>query len=99
MPAPHVIGCDAAGAIGRHGGEDLIRLFPDGSLHGPTEALPAIWQDWNAFVRLADDLTVQADALVAAAGDTAVMESASRRAFVRLGRVCSDCHTDFRKED
>ncbi len=93
---------DAAEAIGRHGGERMTALFPPGSLHHPSEAQPEIWEDWERFGELAEDLRVTAAALAAAAGPDAAASEASaqsRAAFARLGRVCSACHTDFRKED
>ena len=56
-----------ADRIGAHGGEKLTSLFPAGSLMGTTEALPAIWTDWDRFAALADEVSVYADALAAAA--------------------------------
>ena len=57
----------AASFIGNHGGEQMTRLFPEGSIQGPSESLPAIWQNWQRFSELADDLTKYAGALAAAA--------------------------------
>lgn len=56
-----------AEAIARSGGETLTKDFPEGSLHGPTEALPAIWEQPDRFRALAADLTTYAEALAAAA--------------------------------
>lgn len=56
-----------AEAIARSGGETMTKDFPEGSLHGPTEALPAIWEQPERFRALADDLTTYAEALAAAA--------------------------------
>ena len=58
-----------ARTIGDHGGEALTSLFPEGSLDPPTEALPVIWQDWERFSSLADQLSAYAAALEAAAGN------------------------------
>jgi len=57
----------AAAFIGNHGGDQMTRLFPEGSIQGPSESLPAIWQDWEGFSKLADDLTKYAGALAKAA--------------------------------
>mgnify|MGYP001825837334 CR=1 FL=1 len=62
----------AAREIADHGGEALTRLFPTDSLDGPTEALPAIWTDWERFSALADQVTGYATALHAAAGNERV---------------------------
>ena len=58
---------DAANSIGSHGGEQLARLFPEGSIQGPSESLPAIWQNWERFSELSEDLTKYANALATAA--------------------------------
>jgi cytochrome c556 len=60
----------AAQAIKSHGGEKLTKLFPKGSLHKPTEALPAIWKDWDQFKTLANNLSAFATSLEAAAGNS-----------------------------
>jgi cytochrome c556 len=57
----------AAQTISRHGGAQLTRLFPAGSIQAPSEALPAIWRNWPRFQALADDLVAYGDALAAAA--------------------------------
>lgn len=56
-----------AAVIEAHGGETMTKLFPEGSLDHPSEALPTVWQDWERFVRLSEDLSVYAGALQKAA--------------------------------
>ncbi|SDG62351.1 c-type cytochrome, partial [Thalassobaculum litoreum] len=46
-----------AATIESHGGEALTRLFPKDSLDHPSEALPAIWSDWDRFSALSDQLS------------------------------------------
>lgn len=58
---------ELSGRIGEHGGEKMTELFPEGSLEMPSEALPAIWSDWDRFSALAEQLTSYATALQAAA--------------------------------
>jgi cytochrome c556 len=58
---------EAASFIGAHGGEQMTRLFPEGSIQPPSESLPAIWQDWERFSELSSDLSKYADALAKAA--------------------------------
>lgn len=69
-------------------------MFPKGSLDKPTEALPAIWEDWERFSKLSDNLVSEAKTLAEAAA------SGEKRAvmvqFAKTGKVCSACHTDFR---
>lgn len=49
--------------IGGHGGEAMTSLFPEGSNEEPSEALPAIWVDWDRFVTLANQLEAYGRAL------------------------------------
>ncbi|WP_404384340.1 c-type cytochrome [Caenispirillum salinarum] len=56
-----------AQAIAERGGDDLVTLFPEGTAHDPSEALPAIWNKPDRFKALAEDLTTYAEALAKAA--------------------------------
>ena len=58
---------DAALALQNTAGKKLIMLFPEGSLHKPSEAKAEIWQDWDRFESLADRLEQYSAALSAAA--------------------------------
>ncbi len=79
-----------------HNAARLERLFPPNSLDKPTEALPAIWEQWDRFSGLAAQMRHEADKLgeQAQAGE----QRQVMRQFARLGKVCSGCHTDFRKK-
>ncbi len=59
--------------ISRHAGGALTRLFPKGSLDAPSEAKSEIWQDWEAFSALADQLRVMADGLAEASENGLMM--------------------------
>ncbi len=59
----------AASKIADHGGEVLLRLFPENSLDDPTKATPAIWTNWERFSALANQLADYGAALKAAAGN------------------------------
>ena len=56
----------AAAQIRDHA-EKITAMFPEGSLDKPTEALPAIWQDWPAFEALVNQLAGYSGALIEAA--------------------------------
>lgn len=58
-----------AGSIEAHGAEAMTKLFPEGSLDHPSEALPAIWKEWPRFEALARDTASYAGALREAAGN------------------------------
>lgn len=67
-------------------------LFPEGSVGG--EALPAIWENWDAFVAIAAKGQKAAEDAVAAAqaGDAA----AYAEALKAVGATCGECHQQFR---
>ena len=72
-------------------------LFPEGS--GPqagieTRALPAIWQNRQAFEAAASGLNTAATQLLQLA--QANQEAAFRAAFPTIGQACGTCHTPFR---
>ncbi|NVK43178.1 MAG: cytochrome c [Oceanospirillaceae bacterium] len=47
---------EAAAVLEAASGETLTKLFPEGSLHMPSEAKAEIWQEWARFQGMADDL-------------------------------------------
>jgi cytochrome c556 len=58
-----------ASTIEGHSGEAMTVKFPENTLAHPSEAVPAIWSDWDRFSELADQLAVYAGALGKAAGN------------------------------
>lgn len=60
---------EAAAVLEAKGGEVLTKAFPKDSIHGPSEARPEIWQDWQRFESLAEKLRRYGDALKEAAGE------------------------------
>lgn len=74
---------------------EIPKLFPEGSLQPASEALPAIWQDWPKFEKLAKQLG-QTSGAVADAADGG--RGAMIPAFANLAKNCNACHTDFRKK-
>lgn len=76
---------------------ELEQVFPEGSNVGDSEALPAIWDDSQAFAEAVAQLkeATAAFAEVAASGD----EAATGSAFRDVGQACKGCHDRFRKDD
>ncbi len=101
-----------AETLAGHGDERLTALFPEGALDPPTEALPAIWDDWSEFQAQATRMTVVAEAMRIAADnprstatnadlglDAAGLAAASPDVVFRnLAATCQACHAKFRKE-
>nr|WP_274609897.1 cytochrome c [Rhodobium orientis] len=56
-----------ARTINAHSGAALIKLFPEGTDHAPSEALPKIWNDRERFEDLANRLEVLSEGLAEAA--------------------------------
>lgn len=75
------------------------QLFPAGS--GPdkvkTDALPAVWSQWDKFVAANDAFEKATGELVVAAdkGDMA----AAGAAMKAVGEACGSCHDTFRKDE
>lgn len=99
--------------IASHGGEAMTKLFPSGSLDGDSAALPAIWENWDRFSALAEQLNTYGLGLAAAAGNArgaapapgGASPSPSELAamspdavFALIGQTCAGCHQDFRKK-
>lgn len=69
-------------------------LFPEGSIVGESKALPAIWDNWDAFVAIIETGKTAATAGIAAAetGDAAAYATSLQT----LGGTCGACHQQFR---
>ena len=72
----------------------IHELFPEGSEGGKSDALPAIWQEWDRFTGNAEDLESVANALAASLGDGAAQDW--KAAFQKVTDACKSCHQDFR---
>lgn len=68
--------------------------FPEGSMNPPTEASPAIWQDFEDFTAKAEIFRQKSTALGIAArsGDASAVMSA----FQEVAQSCSSCHKLYR---
>ena len=87
-----------AATVARRGGDlkshaaSIPAHFPTGSVYGPSESLPKIWEDFERFSRMASDLESAATVLSGVA-----QPSALPAALVAAGKTCKACHTDYRK--
>lgn len=79
----------------RSSGKHLTSLFPEGSLEQPSEASEEIWDDWEDFIRYADDLDKAARQLAENAGSG---KDASEDAFRDVVKACRGCHDEFRED-
>lgn len=69
--------------------------FPRGSIKGPSEALPAIWKDWDGFTGRANELAKLADQLNGTADSG---KAVALGLFAKMGKTCSGCHQNYRKK-
>lgn len=65
----------AAETIGTHAGDSMTRLFPEGSTGMPSVAKDAIWDDWESFAGLAEELHRYAEGLALAADNPPASQS------------------------
>ena len=70
-------------------------LFPEGSTQEPSEALLAIWQDWEEFQKLLTIMENEANKLANIAS-TAKSAEEIKVQFTTLGKTCGMCHEKFR---
>ena len=85
---------EIATTIKQHAAQ-IEELFPEGSISGPSEALPTIWQNWDEFLGSAKKLEQLAADLEAAADQG---KKAALPIFAQMGKQCSGCHEDYRKK-
>jgi len=72
----------------------IHELFPEGSGGGKSDALPAVWEEWDRFTAKADDLGSAADTLASSLDDSANQDW--KAAFQKVTDACKSCHEDFR---
>ena len=89
-PDPGVV-AEAAAVLKAEAGETMLARFPEGSLQPASEALPVIWEDWDRFAALANELEVRAEALVSGDGPLPAR-------FKAVTETCTACHEDFRQK-
>jgi cytochrome c556 len=74
----------------------IPELFPEGSNKHPSEALDAVWKEWDRFKGDAHDAEAAANALAAA------LEASGqdwKAAFQKMTDACKSCHEAFRAEE
>jgi cytochrome c556 len=76
---------------------ELSVLFPEYSKDGDTEALPAIWENPDAFAQAVDKAQKTAvDLQAAIAADD---RKATLSAAAAVGKSCKGCHETYRAEE
>jgi cytochrome c556 len=77
--------------------EMLPMLFPEGSIEGSSESLPAIWQQWDDFVSINTGMKANAEALVEMAQAGSELRPLTKQ-FAKLASDCKACHKDYRQK-
>ncbi|HEU0017870.1 MAG TPA: cytochrome c [Methyloceanibacter sp.] len=74
----------------------IPELFPEGSNGHPSEALDAVWKEWDRFKGDAQDAEAAANAL-----ETALQALGQdwKAAFKKMTDACKSCHESFRAEE
>ncbi len=86
----------AAITISGHAAE-IKNLFPENSTESPSEALPAIWSEWDEFIAIADKMKSEAEILSNVAKSASNVEDIKAQ-FAGVGKTCSGCHEKYRLE-
>ncbi len=84
----------AAREIANHA-NGMTALFPADNANQHSEALPAIWDNWTEFEKIANELNVTADKLAISAMN-ATSSDQIQPAFSAMGKTCGACHEKFR---
>jgi cytochrome c556 len=75
--------------------QKIPELFPKGTDGHPSEALPAVWEDWDQFTQNAKDLETIADTLA-----TTIESNGDWKAdFTKVSDACKSCHESFRMKE
>ncbi|WP_168177191.1 cytochrome c [Thalassospira sp. MCCC 1A03138] len=92
----------AAIKISSHAGSAFTELFPSESTDTPSEASPEIWEKWDAFSQLSDELAMNADMLKTIAAKDVASGSGDagqfNDAFRNVLQTCKSCHQQFRSD-
>lgn len=74
-------------------------LFPEGSTSEQSDALPVIWERWDEFTAISEDLNRLAGELATVAENGGSQQEVMA-AFATMGKEgCGSCHDTFRAED
>lgn len=74
--------------------DQLVALFPKGSISEKSRAKPEIWEQWDEFTKLPGTVKKAAQALSDAA--KAKDEAEVNVKLKALGEACNNCHRSFR---
>jgi cytochrome c556 len=90
------VGAVSAREISGHG-EKVPQLFPKNSNPNPSEALNAIWENWQDFESQGRQLVAAAEALAAKFEKAETAKEVSSE-FRVLAGTCKSCHQTYRKK-
>ncbi|TDT72706.1 cytochrome c556 [Litoreibacter halocynthiae] len=71
-----------------HSGEQMTRLFPEGTGAKPSSALPTVWEDWDGFAELAENLKSYAEGMKLGA-DIGLANAAGQQSSSMMGGAAS----------
>lgn len=90
----------ATQVLNNNAGTTLTNLYPEGSLTGKSEAKAEIWQQWDQFKRLAEQLETVSQQLHDAADNDVIGDRKTEKKILKqIVKTCSSCHDSYRIED
>jgi cytochrome c556 len=75
---------------------EMVNFFPEGSNQAPSEALPAIWKEFDRFTELAN-ANAKAAGNLKTLSQSGADTNALTNGFKALGKTCKDCHNDYKE--
>jgi cytochrome c556 len=75
----------------------IPELFPKGSLSAQSRAKEDIWQNWDQFVKSAEELKIQADELAVVSQDGKADTVGPQ--LKKVMAACKSCHDSFRQPE
>ncbi len=86
----------AALKIEKHS-KHFLTLFPEGSTQEPSEALHAVWENWDDFKQQLEVMANRSNELATIAASSTSAEEIKTQ-FSNLGKTCGTCHKKFRQK-
>lgn len=83
---------NAAKVLAENSGQSFLDAFPEGSTDDISEALPAIWENWDDFSELSFALESSATSL-----SEITSEDEFSALYRNVSKTCGGCHRKYRE--
>ena len=94
VAAARLVVRDNAAVLNKHAAE-IVGLFPENSIEGPSEAIPAIWERPEEFRQIAKMLETSSSKLIEFSSSASKNDDIAP-VFDDISNTCKGCHQAFR---